>query len=53
MQVDDKPAADVSYEILRDDDAAMPGKSPGSGSTGVQNSTGMDSYTIRWKGELP
>jgi type VI secretion system secreted protein VgrG len=51
--VDGKPAKEISYELIREDDPVIGGKSAASGSTGTQNATGMDNYTIRWKGELP
>ena len=50
---DNKPAKDVNHEIHRDDGSVIDGKTVASGTTGVQKSTGMDSYTIRYKGELP
>lgn len=50
---DNKPAKDIDHEIHRDDGSVIDGKSAASGTTGVQKSTGMDSYTIRYKGELP
>ncbi len=53
LQVNGKPAKDVSYELVRDDGTVMGGKSAASGGTGTQKGAGMDSYTIRWKGELP
>jgi type VI secretion system secreted protein VgrG len=46
------PAVGVAFEILRDD-GNMAGKSAEDGSTQLQKSTGMDSYVIRYKGELP
>jgi type VI secretion system secreted protein VgrG len=53
LQVDGKPAKDVAYELVRDDGAGVNAKTGASGSTGVQKGTGLDNYTIRWKGELP
>ena len=53
VHVNGKPADGVSFELIREDDNVSEGKSAKDGSTGVQNSTGIDSYTIRWKGELP
>jgi type VI secretion system secreted protein VgrG len=53
LEVDGKPAKDVAYELVRDDGTVMNAKTSTSGSTGVQKGTGLDSYTIRWKGELP
>ena len=52
LKVDDTPAIGVAFEILRDD-GNMAGKSAEDGSTQLQKSTGMDSYIIRYKGELP
>ncbi|WP_313706536.1 type VI secretion system Vgr family protein [Massilia sp.] len=53
LQVDGKPAQNTDYELVRDDGAVKEAKTGASGSTEVQKGTGMDSYTIRWKGELP
>ena len=52
VNVDDTPAVGVAFELLRDD-GNMAGKSAEDGSTQLQKSTGMDSYIIRYKGELP
>ena len=52
MEVDDTPAVGIDFEILRDD-GNLAGKSAEDGSTQLQKSTGMDSYVIRYKGELP
>lgn len=51
--VDKKPVKDIDHEIHREDGSVIDGKTAASGTTGVQKSTGMDSYTIRYKGELP
>jgi type VI secretion system secreted protein VgrG len=53
LEVDGKPAKEVAYELVRDDGTVMNAKTGESGSTGLQKGTGLDSYTIRWKGELP
>jgi type VI secretion system secreted protein VgrG len=53
LDMNGKPAEKVSYELVRDDDTVTGGKTDSSGSTGLQKGTGMDSYTVRWKGELP
>ena len=53
LQVDGNPAQNTAYELVRDDGAVKEAKTGASGSTEVQKGTGMDSYTIRWKGELP
>ncbi len=53
LQVDGKPAQNTAYELVRDDGAVKEAKTGASGSTEVQKGTEMDSYTIRWKGELP
>lgn len=53
LEVDGKPAKDIAYELVRDDGTVMSAKTGASGSTGVQKGTGLDDYTIRWKGELP
>jgi len=52
VNADDTPAVGVAFELLRDD-GNMAGKSAEDGSTQLQKSTGMDSYIIRYKGELP
>ena len=48
-----KPEKNVAYELVRDDGTVIDGKTAASGSTEVQKSGGFDSYTIRYKGELP
>jgi type VI secretion system secreted protein VgrG len=53
INVDNKPAKKVAYELVREDDAMTDGRTADSGSTGVQKSAGFDTYTIRYKGELP
>ena len=53
LQMDGKPAQNISYKLVRDDGTVMDGKSAASGSTGLQKGPGVDSYTILWKGELP
>jgi type VI secretion system secreted protein VgrG len=53
LEVNGKPAKDIAYELVRDDGTVMSAKTSASGSTGVQKGTGLDDYTIRWKGELP
>jgi type VI secretion system secreted protein VgrG len=50
---DTKPAKDLAYELIRDDGSVSDGKTATSGSTGVQKSGGLESYLIRYKGELP
>jgi len=53
LQINGKPADNVSYELIRSEDAVILGKTSASGTTGMQKSVGMDNYKIRWKGELP
>jgi type VI secretion system secreted protein VgrG len=53
LQADGKPAKDISYVLIRDDGTGTTTKTGADGSTGIQKGTGLDSYTIRWKGELP
>lgn len=53
LQMDGKPAPEISYELIRSGHTAMTGKTTASGTTGIQKSAGMESYKIRWKGELP
>jgi len=48
-----KPEKNIAYELVRDDETVIDGKTAASGSTEVQKSGGFDSYTIRYKGELP
>lgn len=53
LEMDKKPGSNISYELIRDDGTVIGGKTGDDGSTGLQKGTSMDSYTIRWKGELP
>ena len=53
FQVDKTPGSNIAFEIIRGDGTVISGKSGADGSTGLQKGTSMDSYTIRWKGELP
>jgi type VI secretion system secreted protein VgrG len=53
INVDKKQAKNVAYELVRDDGTVIDGKSAEDGSTGLQKSAGFESYTIRYKGELP
>jgi type VI secretion system secreted protein VgrG len=48
-----KGVQNVAYELVRDDGTVIDGKTATTGSTGMQKSGGFDSYTIRYKGELP
>jgi type VI secretion system secreted protein VgrG len=48
-----QPEKNIAYELVRDDGTVIDGKTAASGSTEVQKSGGFDSYTIRYKGELP
>jgi type VI secretion system secreted protein VgrG len=48
-----KPEKDVAFELVRDDGTVMNGTTSASGSTEVQKAGSFDSYTIRYKGELP
>lgn len=48
-----EPMKDVAYELIRDDGTVISGKTGPDGSTGLQKGTGIEGYTIRWKGELP
>jgi type VI secretion system secreted protein VgrG len=48
-----KPEKNVAYELVRGDGTVIDGKTAASGSTEVQKSGSFDSYTIRYKGELP
>jgi type VI secretion system secreted protein VgrG len=53
VNVDMKPAKDVAYELVRGDGTVIGGKTSATGSTEVQKSGSFDTYTIRYKGELP
>ena len=53
LQVDNKPAPHIAYELVREDGHVMNAKSGASGSTELQKGNDMDRYTIRYKGELP
>ncbi|TFW34620.1 type VI secretion system Vgr family protein [Massilia horti] len=53
LNVDNTPAKNIAYELVRDDGTLFDGKTTGTGSTGLQKSAGFESYTIRYKGELP
>jgi type VI secretion system secreted protein VgrG len=48
-----RPEKNIAYELVRGDGTVIDGKTSASGSTEVQKSGGFDSYTIRYKGELP
>lgn len=48
-----KPEKNIAYELVRDDGTVIDGRTAANGSTEVQKSGGFDSYTIRYKGELP
>jgi len=48
-----KPEKNIAYELVRADETVIDGKTAANGSTEVQKSGGFDSYTIRYKGELP
>lgn len=53
LQVDNKPAPHIAYELIHEDGHLIDGKTAASGTTHLQKGTGLDSYTIRYKGELP
>lgn len=53
LQVDNTPAPDIVYDLIHEDGHEIAGKTATCGTTPLQKGTGMDSYTIRWKGELP
>jgi len=48
-----KPEKNIAYELLRGDGIVIDGKTSPSGSTDIQKAGSFDSYTIRYKGELP
>jgi type VI secretion system secreted protein VgrG len=53
LQVDNKPAPNIAFELIHEDGHLIDGKTAASGTTHLQKGTGLDSYTIRYKGELP
>jgi type VI secretion system secreted protein VgrG len=53
LQVDNTPAPQIAYELIHEDGHLIEGKTAASGTTHLQKGTGLDSYTIRFKGELP
>jgi type VI secretion system secreted protein VgrG len=53
LQVDNTPARDIAYELIHEDGHLIDSKTAASGTTHLQKGSGMDSYTIRYKGELP
>ena len=53
LQVDNKPAPNIAYELIREDGNVITAKTGESGATQLQKAAGMDRYTIRYKGELP
>ncbi|MNN48475.1 hypothetical protein D3C81_1629540 [compost metagenome] len=53
LEVDGKPASDIAFELIRDDGNIISEKSGADGLTPLQKGDGMDSYTIRYRGELP
>jgi type VI secretion system secreted protein VgrG len=48
-----KPEKDIAYELVRGDGTVIDGKTAGSGSTEVQKAGSFETYTIRYKAELP
>ena len=53
LQMNKTPASNTSYELIRSDGTIIDGKTSEIGTTGLQKSSDIESYTIRWKGELP
>jgi type VI secretion system secreted protein VgrG len=53
VDADNNPLQNIAHEIFREDGHVAEGATADSGTTGVQKGNGMDSYTIRYKGELP
>jgi type VI secretion system secreted protein VgrG len=51
--VDNSPVEKIAYELIREDGQAIRSVTDASGSTQLQKGTGMDFYTIRYKGKLP
>jgi len=48
-----KPEKNIAYELVRGDGTVIDGKTAANGSTEIQKAGSFDSYTIRYKGELP
>jgi type VI secretion system secreted protein VgrG len=48
-----KPGQNIAYELVRGDGTVIDGKTAGSGSTEVQKAGSFETYTIRYKAELP
>jgi len=53
VDADNQPLKNIAHEVFREDGHVAEGATADSGTTGVQKGNGMDSYTIRYKGELP
>lgn len=53
LQVNDKPAPHIEYELIREDGQELSGKTGVSGTTELQKGMDMERYTVRYKGELP
>jgi len=53
LQADNMPAPHIAYELIHEDGHLLEGKTAASGTTHLQKGTGLDSYTIRYKGEFP
>ena len=53
LDINGQPAKDVAFDVIRNDGLASSGSSSENGSTGLQKSPALETYTIRWKGELP
>lgn len=53
LDSDGMPAPKIVYELMHEDGHRVDGETGGDGSTQVQKGDGMDSYTIRYRGELP
>ncbi len=53
LQVDNTPAPHIAYELIHEDGHLINGKTASCGTTPLQKGTSLDSYTIRYKGELP
>ncbi len=53
VQSGQKAAAKIDYELIKEDSSVTKASTDASGTTQLQKGDGMESYTIRYKGELP
>jgi type VI secretion system secreted protein VgrG len=53
LDTDHKPVANHAFQLIHEDGHRIDSKTTASGTSHAQKGTGLDSYTIRYKGELP